>query len=71
VVHDDDIMLSCSGGEQFSLVLYLSQQVGEQGNQGMADLTRRLVDAFFALKRKYDPNLRFGNSLYSRYAHGA
>jgi FAD/FMN-containing dehydrogenase len=101
VVHDDDIMLSYSGGERFSLVLYLSQQVSEHGNQDMADLTRKLVDvalrhggsfylpyqqyytreqlkraypqvdAFFALKRKYDPDLLFMNSFYSRYAHPA
>jgi hypothetical protein len=40
VVHDDDIMLSYAGGERFSLVLYLSQQVSGEGNQDMADLTR-------------------------------
>ena len=101
VVHDDDIMLSYAGGERFSLVLYLSQEVSEVGNQDMADLTRKLVDAalqhggsfylpyqqhytreqleraypqldaFFALKREYDPNLLFMNRFYSRYATGA
>ena len=45
VVHKDEVMLSYAGGERFSLVLYLSQEVSEEGNRDMAGLTRELVDA--------------------------
>jgi len=44
-VHREDIALDYAQGERFSLVLYLSQEVSDQGSADMADLTRRLVDA--------------------------
>ncbi len=97
-VHQEDIALDYAQGDRFSLVLYLSQEVSDEGSEDMADLTRRLVassldhggtfylpyqqhytreqvaraypglDDFFATKRRYDPELRFMNSLYGRYA---
>lgn len=43
VVHEEDITLDYAQGDRFSLVLYWSQAVSEDGNADMADLTRRLV----------------------------
>lgn len=42
-VHAEDIVLDYAQGERFSLVLYLSQEVSEEGNADMAALTRSLV----------------------------
>lgn len=44
-VHREDIALDYAQGERFSVVLYLSQEVSDEGNDDMAELTRRLVAA--------------------------
>lgn len=44
-MHREDIALDYAQGDRFSLVLYWSQAVSEDGNADMADLTRRLVAA--------------------------
>lgn len=96
-VHEEDVLLDYAQGERFSVVLYLSQQVSDTGNEDMASLTRALVAAslehggtfylpyqqhytrdqvaqayprleeFFETKRRYDPDLRFRNSLSERF----
>ena len=43
VVHAEPILLDYAQGERFSVVLYLSQRVSDDGNRDMADLTRALV----------------------------
>lgn len=45
VVHKEDITLDYAQGDRFSLVLYWSQAVSDDGNADMADLTRSLVAA--------------------------
>lgn len=45
VVHKENIALDYAQGDRFSLVLYWSQAVSEDGNADMADLTRSLVAA--------------------------
>ncbi len=45
VVHQQDITLDYAQGDRFSLVLYWSQDVSDDGSADMADLTRRLVGA--------------------------
>jgi FAD/FMN-containing dehydrogenase len=97
-VHREDILLDYAQGERFSVVLYLSQEVSDAGNEDMASLTRVLVatsleldgtfylpyqqhytreqvaqayprlDEFFAVKRRYDPGMRFQNSFSARFA---
>lgn len=47
-VHAEDVVLDYAQGERFSVVLYLSQDVSEEGNADMADLTRSLVAASLA-----------------------
>ncbi|MGC5583880.1 FAD-binding oxidoreductase [Ornithinimicrobium sp. W1665] len=42
-VHREDVVLDYAQGERFSVVLYLSQEVSEAGNEDMASLTRALV----------------------------
>ena len=42
-VHREDVVLDYAQGERFSLVLYLSQEVSDEGNEDMASLTRSLV----------------------------
>ncbi|HEX6255828.1 MAG TPA: FAD-binding oxidoreductase [Euzebyales bacterium] len=98
VVHADDIMLSYAPTDRFAVVLYVNQKTTPEGDEKMADATRRLVDhaidrggtfylpyqlrydqqqlrraypdieTFFAVKRRYDPDERFSNHLYERYA---
>jgi FAD/FMN-containing dehydrogenase len=97
-VRRQDVLLDYAQGDRFSVVLYLSQRVGDRGDADMADLTRRLVaaaldhggtfylpyqqhytrdqvrrsypalDEFVAVKRAHDPDLRFRNSFWARYA---
>jgi FAD/FMN-containing dehydrogenase len=98
VVHEEEVLLDYARGERFSVVLYLSQRVDDEGNEDMAALNRALIDLalarggtfylpyqqhytreqleraypmieeFFALKRRWDPDLLLMNSFYSRYA---
>lgn len=44
-VHREDIVLDYAQGERFSLVLYLSQEVSDEGSEDMASLTRALVES--------------------------
>ncbi|MEW1981604.1 FAD-binding oxidoreductase [Citricoccus sp. NPDC079358] len=44
-VHGEDIVLDYAQGERFSLVLYLSQKVSDEGSEDMASLTRALVES--------------------------
>jgi FAD/FMN-containing dehydrogenase len=44
-VHREDIVLDYAQGERFSLVLFLSQQVSDEGSKDMASLTRALVES--------------------------
>lgn len=44
-VHREEVMLDYAQGERFSVVLYLSQEVSDAGNEDMAALTRALVAA--------------------------
>ncbi|NUL49364.1 FAD-binding oxidoreductase [Cellulosimicrobium funkei] len=44
-VHREDIVLDYAQGERFSVVLYLSQEVSDEGSRDMASLTRALVES--------------------------
>lgn len=48
VVHPEDIALNYAPTEMFSIVLYLNQQTGSEGNERMGRLTRELIDLTLA-----------------------
>ncbi len=45
VVHDEEVLLDYAGGERFSVVLYLSQEVSAEGNRDMALLNQELIES--------------------------
>lgn len=42
-VHEENVVLDYAQGERLSVVLYLSQEVSDEGNEDMGSLTRSLV----------------------------
>ena len=44
VVHTDDGMLSYAPTDRFAVVLYVNQKTTPEGDEKMADATRRLID---------------------------
>ncbi len=61
---DSDAVLAYARQDVFSLVMLYSQRTNAEGEKSMAA-------AFFALKRKCDPEEIFQNKFYQEYGHPA